>query len=365
MFKSIPTFLFCLAIVNCAPQSINTIKSNSLSIYEIEEELKLKIKIDKRLKNLGHKFNTTFYDKCKKKKKYIGLTLISEKEIRRQLGFTNNNFMTFGDLVKKNIKAYKSIVGSLDNLKVIYTLPDSPASKMGIKKGDQILEVNGQKVSTTINFLNTIKKNEKINILIKRNGSTLNLNIPVKLTCDFNYESFATLEQKMVFFRSDNTLFISNALLKYLKDDNELAIIFANEFTHYVNGHPSLKSNIISLKDSVLFSDMWKPFGGFVFSGGKSALGFLEKVKFRYTKDQEGLADYSSIKLTKILGYDAYKAKLFWERLVKEKPLNNIIAKFRDVDSNKIRTINYALDDNLKGFPTKENYDKFLKINKL
>ena len=25
---------------------------------------------------------------------------------------------------------------------------------------------------------------------------------------------------------------------------------------------------------------MWKPFGGFVFSGGKTALGFMEKVKF-------------------------------------------------------------------------------------
>ena len=77
------------------------------------------------------------------------------------------------------------------------------------------------------------------------------------------------------------------------------------------------------------------------------------------TKDQEGFADFSSIKLTKILGYNADKAKLFWERLVKEKPTNNIIAKFRDVDSNKIRIINYTLEEEITRVHNKNDYDKF------
>jgi hypothetical protein len=66
-----------------------------------------------------------------------------------------------------------------------------------------------------------------------------------------------------------------------------------------------------------------------------------------------------------MLGYNANKAKLFWERLVKEKPSKNMIAKFRDVDSNKIRIIKYTLDDASKEFPTKMNYDKFLNNNSL
>ena len=94
---------------------------------------------------------------------------------------------------------------------------------------------------------------------------------------------------------------------------------------------------------------MWKPFGGIIYSSGKASLNF-EKVKFRYTKSQEGLADFSSIKLTKILGYNADKAKLFWEQLVKEKPSNNVIAKFRDVNSIKIRIINYTLDEETISF---------------
>ena len=359
MIKFIVSICFCLLILSCATQTTNTVDSFSLSKYEIEEQLIQKIKIDKRLKTLGYKFTTNFLDKCNKKKKYIGISLISDKEIKRQLSGTNSNFMSFGGLVKKNIAAYENIIGELNNLKVLYTLPGSPADNAGIKKGDKIIKVNGDEVATTINFFNAVEKGKDTLLTIERNGSFLELRIPITLMCNFNFESFATLEKKIVFFRSGNTLFLSNTLLNYLKNDDELMIIFANEFSHFINGHPSIKSDIVSLKNSVLFSDMWKPFGGFVFSGGKTALGFMEKVKFRYTKDQEGFADFSSIKLTKILGYNADKAKLFWERLVKEKPTNNIIAKFRDVDSNKIRIINYTLDEEITRFPNMNDYDKF------
>ena len=52
-----------------------------------------KIEIDKRLKTIGNKFNNEFLAQCKNKKNYIGISLISEKEIKRQLGGTNTNIM--------------------------------------------------------------------------------------------------------------------------------------------------------------------------------------------------------------------------------------------------------------------------------
>lgn len=360
MFKNIIIFtLSCLLLNNCAPQATNTIDSGKLSKYEIEEELRSKIEIDKRLKTIGNKFNNEFLSQCKNKKNYIGISLISEKEIKRQLGGTNTNIMSFGGLVKKNIFAYQNIIGSIDKLKIVYTVPGSPAYLSGLKDGDQIIKVNGKKLETSINFFNEINKKDSNKILIDRRGTLKEFTVNTLKICDFNFESFSTLDRKIVFFRSDNTLFLSQTLLKYLKNDDELVMIFANEFTHYVNGHPSIKTDIVRLKNSILFSEMWKPFGGIIYSSGKASLNFFEKVKFRYTKSQEGLADFSSIKLTKILGYNADKAKLFWERLVKEKPSNNIIAKFRDVDSNKIRIINYTLDEETIRFPNKNDYDKF------
>ena len=82
--------------------------------------------------------------------------------------------------------------------------------------------------------------------------------------------------KKDFFFRSDNTLFLSQTLLEYLKNDDELVMIFANEFTHYINGHPSIKTDIVRLKNSILFSDLWKPFGGIIYSSGKASLNFLK-----------------------------------------------------------------------------------------
>ena len=102
MFKNIIILtLSCLLLNNCAPQATNTINSGKLSKYEIEEELRSKIEIDKRLKTIGNKFNNEFLAQCKNKKNYIGISLISEKEIKRQLGGTNTNIMSFGGLVKK------------------------------------------------------------------------------------------------------------------------------------------------------------------------------------------------------------------------------------------------------------------------
>jgi len=348
-----------LLLFGCVPQATNTIDSGKLSKYEIEEQLRSKIQIDKRLKTLGNKFNSEFLDKCKNKKNYIGLSLISKKEIKRQLGGTNTNIMSFGGLVKKNIFAYENIVGSIKKLKVVYTVPDSPAYVSGLKKGDQIIEINGKKVETSINFFSEVNKKNTNKILIDRNGNQKELTINTAKICDFHFESFGTLDKKIVFFRSDNTLFLSQTLLNYIKNDDELVMIFANEFAHYINGHPSIKTDIVRLKNSILFSDLWRPFGGIIYYSGKASLSFFEKVKFRYTEKQEGLADFSSIKLTKLLGYNANKAKLFWERLVKEKPSNNIIAKFRDVDSKKIRIINYTLDEKTIRFPSKVDYDKF------
>ena len=68
---------------NCAPQATNTIDSGKLSKYEIEEELRSKIEIDKRLKTIGNKFNNEFLAQCKNKKNYMDIV---NSENQRQLG---------------------------------------------------------------------------------------------------------------------------------------------------------------------------------------------------------------------------------------------------------------------------------------
>ena len=98
---------------------------------------------------------------------------------------------------KKELNYFFKVLCLTKTLKVVYSLPESPAAKIGIKKGDQILKVNGSLVATTLNFFNAIEKNKDTNITIKRNGSILDFKIPQTLTCDFNYESFTTLEKKI------------------------------------------------------------------------------------------------------------------------------------------------------------------------
>lgn len=57
---------------------------------------------------------------------------------------------------------------------IAYVAPDSPASKAGLKAGDIILEINGEKIANTSDLSDRIDQADigsTIEILISREGS--------------------------------------------------------------------------------------------------------------------------------------------------------------------------------------------------
>ena len=79
MFKKfIAFYVLTISLISCAPQPTNTIDSNKLSKYEIEEQLRSKIQTDKRLKTLGNRFNNEFLISVKIKELYWAFFNISK-----------------------------------------------------------------------------------------------------------------------------------------------------------------------------------------------------------------------------------------------------------------------------------------------
>lgn len=368
MLKKIKFFLLFFLLVENTSHAI--INSKVLSKYEIKEFVESKIKEDLKINKIGYSINESLVNFCKKKTINLGLLLVSKEDIKKKLSSTSNNFMSFGNVVKNNIYAYEEIIGELNGLKIIGVIENSQSFKNKLKKGDTIIEVNNTKinsVSTLNQKLKTLikKKENEIKFKIKRKDLIFDVKFKNELMCDINYEVIKTIDKELIFFRSTNTIYISDELLSYFKNDDELAMLLSNEFSHFINGHNSIKPTFFKLKKSFLFADFWKPFAGFLVSGAKSAIDTLDKIAFRYSEKEEGLADFSSIKILGILGYNSQKAKLFWERIVEKKPNKNYVSKFRPVDSRKIRIINYAIDDKDKTFPTLEKYLNFIEKYKI
>ena len=364
MRKVILYFLYIFFIFNCAPQTTSTINISYLSQTEIEENIRKELNLDLKIKNVGYKIQKTFVDKCPSKKLDLGLMTISQQDIRGEIGATLGNITSFGRLSEKNINAYKKIVNLNDNTKVIGVIKNSAAEKAGIIFGDEILEINGTKILGRTDLENIYEESD-VKIKTRRNEKIVELNIKNNLICNIEFEAFQTNTPNLTFFRSGNTIFVSENLMSYLKTDDELVMVLTNEFSHYLNDSSTLVAGANRLNQSLQVTQILTPWNMSLAGASDFSNEVIKKLGIRYSAEEESYADYMSINLTNLLGYSSDKAKVFWERLVKEKPLDSTIPEFRPVDSKKIRVITYSNDEKLNRFPTKEDYQNFIKKFKI
>jgi len=364
MKKVILYFLYIFFIFNCAPQTTSTVNISYLSQTEIEENIRKELNLDLKIKNIGYKIQKTFVDKCSSTKLDLGLMTISEADIRSEVGSTLGNITSFGKLVDKNLNAYKKIVNLNENKKVIGVIKNSPAEKAGIIFGDEILEINGNKISSRFDLEN-ISNTSNIKITIKRNEKVTEINIKNNLICNIEFEAFQTNTPNLTFFRSGNTIFVSENLMSYLKTDDELVMVLTHEFSHYLNDSNTLVAGANRLNQSLQVTQILTPWNMSLAGASDFSNELIKKLGIRYSAEEESYADYMSINLTNLLGYSSDKAKVFWERLVKDKPSDSTIPEFRPVDSKKIRVITYSNDEKLNRFPTKEDYQNFIKKFKI
>ncbi|TAH33114.1 MAG: PDZ domain-containing protein [Alphaproteobacteria bacterium] len=218
--------------------------------------------------------------------------------------------------------ALKRVLEMNNDGAVITGVPSgTPAAEAGLRRGDQIVSLNGQTVSAQTNsaeLLDDMKKaaddsfahKKPLTLAINRDGKSITKSVSPVLACDF----YVAIDNKDVInaFADGKGIVFTKGMMRFANEDDELAVVMGHELGHNLNHHiDSKKTNAAG----GLLLDILAAAGGVNTQGMFSGL-----AASAYSQDFEREADYVGLYLTARGGYDIEDAPNFWRRMAIESP---------------------------------------------
>jgi membrane-associated protease RseP (regulator of RpoE activity) len=270
--------------------------------------------------------------------------------------------------------ASERVFGVGDDLRILSVMPGLPAEKAGLKPGDVVLAVDGKKIelgsSLYMRKSNADEAREllrkagaqAVRLSVKRGSEIIDVeikpisgcNIPVKLVIDDRVNAFA----------DGKNIGIFTGMMRFMRDDDELAIVLGHEMAHITLDHVNRTRAPAMVGWALgLVLDAAAAVGGVNTGGIFSELGTRTGVAM-FSKDYETEADYMGLYFAARAGFDTTKAPDFWRRMVAEHP-GNIKTNFLSTHPSSperaatieatIREIKRKSADNLPLFPEKRD----------
>lgn len=238
--------------------------------------------------------------------------------------------MSTGDVWRPYREAYQYFVGKDDRPRVLAVAPGSPAENGGVKVGDVLLNINNRGVSDTNDVRDRLREQEKPTLRVERDGALLDLVInqdkvcvsPVGLLEDSNVNAYALGEEIVVLA----------GLVKFVRSDDELALIVGHELAHNAMKHLDAKRNNSILGTLLLDVPLILLTG--VNSGVGRSIGATA-----YSQEFETEADYVGLYYTAKAGYNVTGVAEFWRRMGVEHPNAIYTATTHPTTANRFVTL--------------------------
>ncbi len=248
----------------------------------------------------------------------IGLRIVSAAaalcadKVRASYGFLFANEDAWGTGLSE---AARALYGLDAGLTILNVAPGSGAAGAGLQKGDRILAIDGQDLPRTLRSVAKFKQR-----LNEADGRPIALKIDGKRTrtvvvrsnpvCDYSIE-FAD-DESINAFADGKRVVVTRAMMRFARDEVELALVLGHELAHNVMNHVNLK-----LANAIpgLLLDL-------VFAGlGVNTSGTFAKVSgSAYSQDFEAEADYVGLYYLARAGYPIEDAPKFWRRMAALNP---------------------------------------------
>jgi len=344
-----------LPSVNQAEIDMEADRQKRLSYAKFIDQMSL-------VKSIGFKINSSNADICNKTDFNSGIT------------FANENVMGL-----KITKFFPSKINLGSQVSIIDIVKNSPADKAGLALGDIILEVEGYTLPEGKNALKKISKHFKDieekeikKIKIDRNGEILTFDINQTKIC--NYPIIFTQDKIVNAYADGKSIIMTQGMVDYARDDNEIAMVIAHELAHNDRGHlDAVKKNSLIMGSIGFVLDLMT-----IYYSGGTAGGDAQNTEMwskigrdAYSVEFEKDADYGGVYYAYRAGYDISQVKNFWERIGSENPKQIAISsthpatseRYLQIDKtvkeiNKKKKDGLALVPNEKEIKTKEKDTK-------
>jgi len=184
-----------------------------------------------------------------------------------------------------------------DHPKVAHVVPRSPAEKAGMRVGDEIVLVEGKLVPNKPEEMKEMieslpRGRDSISMTVNRDGTPISIKMEQLECCNYGVQ---LLPKEQINAATDGErIYVTKGLLRFVRNDTELAAIISHEMAHCVRGHVRMRianqavggfAGLLLDVASVIVTGYWYDFLGLGRDIGKIA----------YSKSMEREADYVSL----------------------------------------------------------------------
>ena len=340
--KKIFYFSIILFLTSCLETPKGRLPTVNQAEIDMEAERQKRISYAKYMdqmslvKSIGYRINSSNADICNKTDFNSGITYANENVIGLKI-----------------VKYFPSKLNLGSKVSIIDIVENSPADKAGLSVGDIILEVYDYKFPEGKNALKKISKNfndfeekEVKKIKIDRNGEILTFDINQKKIC--NYPVIFTQDKIVNAYADGKSIIMTQGMVDYVKDDNEIALVIAHELAHNDRGHlDAVKKNTLIMGSIGFILDLMTIYysGGTAGGDAQNTEMWAKIGRQAYSVEFEKDADYGGVYYAYRAGYDISNVKNFWERIGSENPKQIAISSTHPATAERYLQIEKTVEE--------------------
>jgi beta-barrel assembly-enhancing protease len=214
-----------------------------------------------------------------------------------------------------------------ESLRIHSVLAGQPAAIAGLKPGDAILKIGNTQLSSYQSWYSLTKvehaqhlirklgKNP-IDMELRRGNDTLSVKVDPILACRYPVEIMA--DDRLNAFASGDKIMITTGMLRFVKNDDELALILGHEIAHNALNHIDKMRGIGTVAGVAgILLDIGMATAGMNTGGAINRAG-VNAGRMVFSKEFEMESDYLGLYLAARAGFDVSNAPNFFRRMAVE-----------------------------------------------
>ena len=245
-------------------------------------------------------------------------------EFTRNIGLRAETVNDFSPPFRKTAS---SMMGFSAAPQVVWVDAAGPAGQAGLQSGDVIVAIDGQTIPENQGAAKTIQQqlaqgggSADVHMKYRRAGQTQDVVVHPLKACSY---AVVVADVELINASADgHNIVINRGLLRFVKSDDELALVMAHELAHDTEKHIRAKTTNATVgllggaTVDVLFALGGVNTGGAFMKAGQAAGAGYASAAF------ESEADYVGMYYMARAGYDVDGVEDFWRRMAVEEPLS-------------------------------------------